>query len=65
MTENDNATKTASADINLSEAVGAPILGFLFFIVLMSLLRSLKRERKLLENIADLRETLGKQHSGE
>jgi hypothetical protein len=42
-------------DVNVREAIGIMILGFLFFIVLMAMLRSQKRERKLLEEVARLR----------
>lgn len=41
-------------DVDVSETIGIAILGFLFFIVLMSFLRATKRERKLLEKIAEL-----------
>jgi hypothetical protein len=43
-------------DVNIEaqEAMGIMILSVLFFLVLMALLRSQKRERKLLREIANL-----------
>ncbi|MBI5930732.1 MAG: hypothetical protein HY862_15590 [Chloroflexi bacterium] len=50
-------------DVNVREAVGVIVLGVMFFIILMTLLRTQKRERKLLEEVADLRVKLQKSSS--
>lgn len=47
----DNKT---DVDVDVRESVGIIIMGFLFFIVLMAFLRATKRERKLLEKIAEM-----------
>ncbi len=52
-------------DVDVREAIGILVLGVMFFIVLMTLLRTQKRERKLLEEIADLRVNLQKSLSPE
>lgn len=51
-----------SSDINVDvrEAIGVSVLGFMFFLVLMSMLRAQKRERKLLEKIAKLHADLAR-----
>jgi hypothetical protein len=46
---------STDVDVNVNEALGVIILGLLFFLVLLSLLRSLRRERKLLEKIIEMR----------
>lgn len=43
-------------DVNIEEAVGISILGILFFLVLLALLRSQRRERQLLERLAELQD---------
>ena len=40
--------------------IGVIVLGVMFFIVLMTLLKTQKRERKLLEEMGDLRVKLQK-----
>ncbi len=50
-------------DVDVREAIGILVLGVMFFIVLMTLLRTQKRERKLLEEVADLRVKLQKSSS--
>lgn len=45
---------SSDVDVNVNESLGVIILGFLFSIVLLSLLRSLRRERKLLEKIIEM-----------
>lgn len=50
-------------DVDVREAIGIIVLGVMFFIVLMTLLRTQKRERKLLEEVADLRVKLQKSSS--
>lgn len=54
------STESFQSDVNVNvvEATGVIILGMLFFIVLMSLLRTLKRERRLLVEVAELRAKL-------
>lgn len=51
----DNLT---DVNVRVEEAVGVIIMGFLFLIVLLALLRNQKRERKLLAEVADLRAKL-------
>ncbi len=41
-------------DVNVQEAVGVSILGLLLLLVLLALLRAHRRERKLLERLAEL-----------
>lgn len=50
-------------DVDVREAIGIIVLGIMFFIILMTLLRTQKRERKLLEEVADLRVKLQKSSS--
>lgn len=52
-------------DVDVREAIGIIVLGIMFFIILMTLLRTQKRERKLLEEVADLRVKLQKSLSPE
>jgi len=47
-------------DVEVREAIGVMVLGVLFFIILMTLLKTQKRERKLLEELGDLRVKLQK-----
>lgn len=47
-------------DVSVREAIGVIVLGVLFFIILMTLLKTQKRERKLLEELGDLRVKLQK-----
>ncbi len=53
-TPESNSNNSTDVDVNVEESVGIVILGVLFFFVLMALLRSQKRERKLLKELADL-----------
>jgi hypothetical protein len=57
MTDKPTAEGGVQSDVNVNvvEATGVIILGFLFFIVLLALLRALKRERRLLVEVAELR----------
>lgn len=59
--DDENASRSGdNVDVNVetSEIVGIVILGFMFFMVLLALLRSQRRERKLLERIAKLQAEL-------
>jgi cbb3-type cytochrome oxidase subunit 3 len=47
-------------NVDMREAIGVSVLGFMFFLVLMSMLRAQKRERKLLEKIAKLHADLAR-----
>lgn len=47
-------------NVDMREAIGVSVLGFMFFLVLMSMLRAQKRERKLLEKIAKLHAELAR-----
>jgi hypothetical protein len=47
-------------EVEVREMIGVIVLGVLFFIVLMTLLKTQKRERKLLEELGDLRVKLQK-----
>jgi hypothetical protein len=47
-----------SVDVEVEEAMGVIILGLLFFFMLMAFLRSQKRERKLLRELADIQAEL-------
>ncbi len=60
--DNGGTPKTEQNDVNVEvkETIGITILGFMFFIVLLSMLRSQRRERKLLEKYADLQAQLAK-----
>ena len=53
-TPENKSNNSTDVDVNVEESVGIVILGVLFFFVLMALLRSQKRERKLLKELADL-----------
>lgn len=54
-----------NVDVEVREAIGIMVLGVMFFIILMTLLRTQKRERKLLEEVADLRVKLQKSSTPE
>ena len=58
----ESAGYGGSSDVNVDvrEAIGVSVLGFMFFLVLMSMLRAQKRERKLLEKIAKLHAELAR-----
>jgi hypothetical protein len=47
-----------TVDVDVEEAVGVTILGILFFFILMAFLRSQKRERKLLREMAEMKAEL-------
>lgn len=52
--------KIPEINVDMREAIGVSVLGFMFFLVLMSMLRAQKRERKLLEKIAKLHTELAR-----
>lgn len=59
-TEDGGLTDSYDINIDMREAIGVSVLGFMFFLVLMSMLRAQKRERKLLEKIAKLHAELAR-----
>lgn len=60
--ENGGTPHGNQSDVNveIKESIGIMILGFMFFIVLLSMLRAQRRERKLLEKLADMQAELTK-----
>lgn len=52
--ENEKAGDKVDVKVDMQETIGIVILGVMFFFILMAMLRSQRRERKLLEKIADL-----------
>lgn len=60
--------ENSSSEVNklvVGNTIQGSITGFLFFLVLMAMLRSLRRERKLLEEITDLRIKLSEMQAAE